>query len=125
MNKLFFLTLFLLFTGCAIKEPVRSEAATILIKTPKMRFYDKGFIQRYQDHIEIQIYNAGTSILTLNIYDDRICKDNFKCLSPKEFNKEFFDESYDDDFLKELFEQKKERVVFKDREKNILIKIIK
>ena len=90
-----------------------------------MKFYDKGFIYKYQDYIDVQIFSAGTVILNMKIYEDRICKDAFRCQTLKAFNKEFLHESYNDLFLKELFEKNQQNITHKDKEHKILIKIKK
>lgn len=90
-----------------------------------MKFYDRGFISKYDDHINVQIFSAGTSILTLDIFDDRICKDSLQCQSSSSFNKEFLHKSYKKNFLKELFSQNKKQTIFRDKQNHILIKILK
>ncbi len=112
----------LFFTACAINQPILTKSATILIKTPTMKYYDSGFISKYNDHIEVQIYNAGNTVLQLTIYKDRICKDTFACQSSKEFNKQFLHKNYTDDFMFNLFS--KPSVNFKDKQNHIKIKII-
>ena len=114
-------SLLILFTGCIHKQPVFEKSATILIKTPTMKFYDKGFVTHYQDHTHLQIYNAGQSVLELKIYKDKICKDTFACQSLKAFNADFLDESYEEDFLPQLFGQKE--IDFYDAQHRIKIRV--
>ncbi len=90
-----------------------------------MKFYDKGFISRYENYTQVQIFSAGSVILNLEIYEDRICSSTFECQDLKEFNKQNLDDSYEDGFIKKLFDSNDKKIVFKDREKGILIKIIK
>ena len=118
----FWLLLAFGFVGCSIKKPIKSQSATILLKTPNMKFYDKGFILKYNNMIDLNILNAGASVLHLEIYKDRVCSSTFKCLSSKEFNKQYLNQSYDDEFLYKLFSTKK--VYFKDKKNHILIKVI-
>jgi len=96
-----------------------------MIKTPKMKFYDKGFITKFRDYTKVQIFSAGTSVLSLKIYDNQICKDTFKCQSLKSFNNEFLDKSYKDTFIKELFDNEDKEIIHRDKKNNILIKIKK
>ncbi len=88
-----------------------------------MKFYDKGFITRYENYIKVQILSAGASILELKIYENQICKDTFKCQSAQSFNTEFLHWSYENNFLKSLFEKEDKEIVHKDKKNNILIKI--
>lgn len=90
-----------------------------------MKFYDKGFIFKYDDYTQVQIFSAGTAILDLKIYDDKICRSTFKCQDLKTFNSENLSSSYPDNFLKELFERNEKEVVFSDKPNNILIKILR
>lgn len=114
-----------LFIACASKAPQVSKSATILIKTPKMKFYDKGFISVFPFYTHLQIFSAGSLVLDLKVYEDRICKSTFECLSPKAFNTEFLHSSYEKDFFKKLLEQKEKKIVFRDKNNHILIKITK
>lgn len=117
------LTALFLFSGCAQKKPLLSESATILIKTPALKFYDKGFITQYDDHVNVEIYSAGVQVLYLDLYDERICKSTFECTTPKDFNNNFLHGSYAPTFLKSLFMQKEKNTTFRDRKNGILIKI--
>lgn len=114
-----------ILAGCAIKQPKVSSTATILIKTPTMKFYDRGFITQYENYTQIQIFSAGALVLNLDLHEDKICKSSFECQSLKEFNKENFDASYDEKFILELFNKKDKKVVFRDKKIGVLIKIIR
>lgn len=57
------------------------------------------------------------------MYEDRICKDTFACQDLQAFNKEFLHESYEDQFLKKLFEKNQQNIIYRDKENKILIKI--
>lgn len=90
-----------------------------------MKFYDKGFIYKYDDYTQVQIFSAGTAILDLKIYDDKVCKSTFKCQDSKTFNSENLSSTYPDNFLKELFDRNEKETVFSDKPNNILIKILR
>lgn len=115
--------LILFLSSCGMKEPKVSQSATILIKTPTMKFYDKGFITTFDDYTQVQIYSAGQTVLDLQLYDDRVCRSTFECQSAKQFNKEFLHSSYEDSFLKTLFNSSEKNVVHRDKNNRILIKI--
>ncbi|MEA1915182.1 MAG: hypothetical protein U9N30_07680 [Campylobacterota bacterium] len=110
------------FAGCAQNQPQLTQSAKILIKTPSMKFYDVGFVSRFQNHTEVQIYSAGASILQLKIYKDRVCRDTFECQSLKEFNASNLHKSYAEDFLYQLFQQSK--INYTDTKNRIRIKVI-
>ena len=90
-----------------------------------MKFYDKGFITKYGNHTSIQILSTGVSVLNLDIYENQICSDTFKCQSLKSFNNEFLHKSYKDNFIKELFDKEDKEIIHRDRINKILIKIKK
>lgn len=113
----------ILMIGCSQNQPVKSQTATILIKTPTMKFYDLGFILEYEDYTQIQIYSAGKTLLDLKLYENSVCKSTFKCESYKEFNKKYLSSTYKENFLKELFDKKEKETIFRDKENKILIKI--
>lgn len=90
-----------------------------------MKFYDKGFIYKYKDFTQVQVFSAGTAILDMKIYNDKVCRSTFKCQDLKTFNKENLVSTYPDNFLKELFERNEKEVVFRDKANDILIKILR
>ncbi len=90
-----------------------------------MKFYDKGFIKKFPTHTQVSIFSAGVAVLELKIYENQICKDTFACQDLKSFNKEFLNGSYNEDFLKTLFEKDDKIINFQDKKNNILIKITK
>lgn len=112
-----------IFLGCASKQANLTSSATILIKTPTMKFYDKGFIFNHDDYTQVQIFSAGMAILDIKFYEDRVCQSTFECQDLTTFNLENLHKSYDENFLKELFDRKEKTIIHRDRENGILIKI--
>ena len=90
-----------------------------------MKFYDKGFINTFDDHVYLQILSAGTVVLDLKVYEDEVCKDALRCINSKDFNKEYLVQNYNEDFLYKLLTQNKKEIVFRDKPNGILIKILK
>lgn len=90
-----------------------------------MKYYDRGFISKYMNYTKVQIYSAGQTVLDLQIYEDRVCKSTFQCQSLKEFNKEFLHSSYNESFIKSIFDSSEQNIVHRDKSHNILIKIQK
>jgi hypothetical protein len=120
-----FILIAFVFSACSFKDPHISEGATILIKTPSMKFYDKGFIKKYPNHTQVAIFSAGNLILELKIYENRICKDTFECQSLSSFNKEYLSSSYEESFIKKLFDSPQKEILFKDDKNKIVIKVLK
>ena len=125
MKSYFYIFLFstVLFTGCANKILHKSQSATIILKTPTMKFYDMGFINIYDKYIQLQIFNIGQVVLDLKVYKDEVCQGRFECMSASKFNSLYLSKTYSDSFLYDLLKQ--DYVRFKDKENNIFIKIIK
>ena len=119
--NIFFIVL--LFTGCSQKQPKLVQSATIIFKTPVMKFYDKGFITHYDEYIHLQVLNLGKVVLDLEIYNNKICEGTFQCINSSEFNLKYLNKDYKENFMYNLF--KKDTVYFKDKKNNILIKIKK
>lgn len=113
----------LIFTACSTKQILKSSSATILIKTPNLKFYDKGFIYKYTDYTQVQIFSAGTIVLDMKIYEDRVCRSTFECQDLRTFNKENLNASYNDNFLKNLFDKNEKEIIHRDIKHKILIKI--
>lgn len=112
----------LILTGCSYKQPVSSRGATIIFKTPTLKFYDKGFIERYEDRVRLTVLNLGTVAVDMTIYEDRVCKNVISCYDGDTFNDTFLDKSYEKDFLYNLLIQ--DDIYFKDQKNGILIKVI-
>lgn len=109
-------------TGCSYKQPLSSRTATIAFKTPNLKFYDKGFINRYEDSVELIILNLGVVVTDMTIYEDKVCKNVMLCYDGDTFNDKFLDKSYGKDFLYKLFTR--DDIYFKDLKNGILIKVL-
>jgi len=86
-----------------------------------MKFYDKGFVNYYDNHIHLQIFEVGHMVLDLMIYKDKICKSSLKCMDAQAFNTKYLHSSYKEDFLYNLFSKK--QIYHKDKTNGILIKV--
>jgi hypothetical protein len=122
MAKIFFSFFILLFfLGCSSKQ-LHSTSATVLLKVNGLKLYDKGFITKFNDKINITVFSFGEVILNLDVYKDRVCETTFKCIDSKTFNKNYLSPTYNDDFLYQLLLQ--EKIDFKDKKNSIRIKVI-
>ncbi len=120
-RKLFVLIFAITFWGCSQKQPNLSQETIVIFKTPVMKFYDRGFVNKYDDHINLQVFEVGKLALNLYVYKDKICQSTFECLSGAEFNKKYLHPSYKKDFLYTLLS--KDKIYHKDRKNNIFIKV--
>ena len=94
------------YAGCSIQEPIKQSTAYLIsIKTPQMAFSDTGFINEADTYTNLQIFNAGTLVLKIEIVDDTICLDG-TCLAKEDFNKRFFGATYYADLMENIVHQK-------------------
>ncbi|MGM0534292.1 MAG: hypothetical protein ACQERK_07365 [Campylobacterota bacterium] len=98
------MVLSLLFTGCADKNFTEKSSAHIVLKTPKLRYSDMGFIAKNSSRIQAQIYNMATPVFTLKI-NRNICINN-ACFKPKHFNDKYLHPKYPPGLLENIFRAK-------------------
>jgi len=147
---LLFLTLF--FSACSIKNYERNETKVIILKSPKIKFADTGYIRSTDKSIALEMFVAGQRVETIEI-NHLICIKS-GCMSKSGFNAEYLHSSYPRDLLQNVllgrviyegknlvrtpegFEQMIEssdvdivykktvqQIYFKDRKNKILLKI--
>lgn len=88
-KKIFAIITCLFLSGCAHKAPNNSNSVVFSAITPNLKVSDAGFIHRYEDSYELEIYNSGVNVLDLTIKQNQICNGGV-CKSEEAFNKEFF-----------------------------------
>ncbi len=100
MRSLFLVVLFLFFVGCSTKETVQKESWVVLIKSPKLKFNDIGYILRNGESVELQLYSAGNAVESFSV-NHLICTQS-GCMRKSSFNAEYLSSAYDGDLLKDL-----------------------
>ena len=140
----FYFTLLIFFTACSIKTiPIYT-----VIKTPKIKIADQGFLEKGIGYKKIIIYKAGMKPFSVTIKNSFICfngkcqnkKDVIKSLN-KKYPQDFFDrilnqkpleflgkiKKINDGFIQKkdgyLYKVTKNKVLFKDKNAHILILI--
>ncbi len=100
MKKFFTLwvSMVVLFSGCAIKEYAINEPKLVIFKTPKFRFSDTGYIRRNGDALQLELYSSGIPVKRFEI-NHLICVDNEGCMRKSSFNAAYLSVDYPDDFL--------------------------
>jgi hypothetical protein len=88
----------LLFSSCSVKEYQTNSAKIIILKTPKIKFADTGYIRQSGDSLQIELYSAGVPIKRIEI-NHLICIDDEGCIRKSSFNAEYLNENYEDDLL--------------------------
>ena len=109
LKKIVLNIILLLISGCSSKNIVKEknqESAFIILKTPKIKYADMGFIYRSDSFVKVEIYQMGQAIMSLTINGMNICLSTLKCMEKREFNKEILITSYPDTLLENIFRGK-------------------
>ncbi len=92
-----------LFTACVGMKPKKEESAFIVLKTPKIRYADMGFVTASPSDVKVEIYGAGQPLMKLEIGGLNICMSKFKCMDKEAFNERVLSGAYDKDLLENIF----------------------
>ncbi len=90
----------LLFTSCSIKNYEQTVPKIIIIKSPKIKFADLGYIRNSDSAIELELFIAGNAVEKITI-NHLICVTQ-GCLSKSAFNSEYLNVSYPDELLQNI-----------------------
>jgi hypothetical protein len=90
--KYFLLALAFLFTACSVKNYEINQTKIIIIKSPKLKFADVGYLRNSDKSIELELFAAGKAIEKISI-NHLICTRQ-GCMSKGGFNKDYLNESY-------------------------------
>lgn len=94
------LVFLLLFSACSIKEYEQTKSKIIIIKSPKIKFADLGYVRNTGTAIELELFMAGKSIKKIEI-NKLICVDE-GCMTRGGFNEDYLNESYPDDIFQNI-----------------------
>ena len=100
MRIVFLVLLLLLATGCTTKQLSKKESWVVLIKSPKLRFNDVGYILQNGDNVELQLYSAGAAVEKFSV-NHLICTES-GCMRKSSFNEAYLNAAYDNDLLKDI-----------------------
>ena len=98
-------TIIAIFTGCAKITPQTSNAVNFTVISPTLKISDAGFLHKFKNKTELQIYNSGVSILKMDISEDKICL-NSACDDEKTFNRKFFKNEHYIGFFSDILNHK-------------------
>ena len=98
--KYFLLIIVLFFSACSIKDYEQTKSKIIIIKSPKIKFADLGYIRNTENSIELELFLAGKSIKQISI-NHLICVDE-GCMSKSSFNTDYLYQSYPNDLLQNI-----------------------
>ena len=95
----------LMLAGCAKIAPQKTNAVNFTVVSPLTRTSDAGFMRKFKNQTEVQIYASGISVLSLVLKGDKICM-NGACDDELVFNKKFFGTEHYRGLLGEILDGK-------------------
>jgi len=98
--KYILLIFILVFTACSTKNYEFTQTKIIIIKSPKIKFSDLGYIRNSEKSIELELFMAGKSIEKISV-NHLICTSE-GCMSKSGFNEDYLNEAYPDDILQNI-----------------------
>lgn len=108
MNKNFIFSIVffaLLLVGCTTKGPItNSYPVNVVILSPALKITGSGFYRQGSNHLNVQLYSAGSFVLNLEI-KNLICV-NDQCVFKETFNKNFFLSRHYNTFLEDILSAK-------------------
>jgi hypothetical protein len=90
----------LIFSACSIKTYEFTQTKIIIIKSPKIKFSDLGYLRNSDKSIELELFVAGNSIEKISV-NHLICV-SAGCMSKSGFNEEYLNSAYPDDILQNI-----------------------
>ena len=104
-RKILLLCAILMLAGCAKIAPQKTNAVNFTVVSPLTRTSDAGFMRKFKNQTEVQIYASGISVLSLVLKGDKICM-NGACDDELVFNKKFFGTEHYRGLLGEILDGK-------------------
>ena len=104
-RKILLLCAILMLAGCAKIAPQKTNAVNFTVISPLTRTSDAGFMRKFKNQTEVQIYASGISVLSLVLKGDKICM-NGACDDELVFNKKFFGAEHYRGLLGEILDGK-------------------
>lgn len=98
--KYFLLSFLFLLSGCSIKNYEYTNAKVVIIKSPKLKFSDIGYIRHTDNAIELELFIAGQVYKRFHI-NRLICMDE-GCMSKSSFNEKYLHRSYPSTLLQNI-----------------------
>lgn len=90
----------LFFAGCSTKNYEFTQTKIVIIKSPKLKFADVGYLRNSEKSIELEIFVAGTAVEKIAINHVICVRDG--CMSKRSFNEEYLHSTYPEDILQNV-----------------------
>jgi hypothetical protein len=96
----FLLVFALLLSACSMKNYEITQTKIIIIKSPKIKFADLGYVRNSEKSIELELFIAGKNIEKISI-NHLICTGE-GCMSKSGFNKDYLSAYYPEDLMQNI-----------------------
>jgi len=83
--------------GCAPKSYTLNESRFFIIKSPKLKFADLGYIRSNEDEVRADLFVVGKLVQSIEV-STLVCV-NEGCLSKSAFNEEYLSPAYPDELI--------------------------
>ena len=98
--KYILIVFILIFSACSTKNYEITKTKIVIIKSPKIKFSDLGYLRNSDDSLELELFMAGKSIQKISI-NHLICVSE-GCMTKSGFNEDYLNENYPDDILQNI-----------------------
>lgn len=95
----------LILGGCGARPFVQTDAATIILKTPKLRFADTGYIRSNDKLVALELFSAGQAVGKFEIAN-LVCVEGEGCMRKSSFNAEYLSAEYPDSLMENVLRAK-------------------
>jgi len=82
----------LFFSACSVKNYEVTQTKVIIMKSPKIKFADVGYLRNSDKSIELELFAAGKAIEKITI-NHLICVSE-GCMTKGSFNKDYLNKAY-------------------------------
>jgi len=119
--KYILLILTIIFSACSVKNYEQVQSKIIIIKSPKLKFADLGYLRNTKNAIELELFVAGKVVEKFSI-NHLVCVSE-GCMSKRNFNEKYLNAAYPDELLqnillsKEIFDGKNRSKLWMDLSK--------
>lgn len=95
----------LILSGCGARPFVQTDAATIILKTPKLRFADTGYIRSNSELVALELFSAGQAVGKITI-GNLVCVEGEGCMRKNSFNAAYLNAAYPDALMENVLRSK-------------------
>jgi len=88
--------------GCAPKHYSISIPKLIVIKTPKLKFSDMGYLRYDGDAVEMELFTAGVAVEKISL-DSKVCV-RVGCMSEERFTQTYLSPDYPTDTMRRVLQ---------------------